>query len=320
MTTFALPCTNALYESNSSTGKIEINEINALLKLKECNPPENKPVVGLDALAVLCSKAASIDEKASEDETPQRRSRSVSNPEGMEKWNALVSYGQRTKFVAPSPIEEESDVFHDGDAKMDETVSDSSNSLSKDFSRTSLSMKDEKKNMDDIIEMLKKARMKILDDLHAGGPNTITLPHALLKYREVYNKNGRIGIYTPAERAAIISRFQFKKSRRVWNKKIRYNCRKNLADRRMRVKGRFVKRSSEEAKKEEAASALAEVAKSSIKVTQITSLSSRSRRSPLNDSKKSTISEDLDTNDIEAGFCNTTAYQPFRRTRRYTIT
>jgi CCT motif len=63
---------------------------------------------------------------------------------------------------------------------------------------------------------------------------------------QVYNKNGRIGIYTPAERAAIIERFLQKRSRRVWNKKIRYDCRKDLADRRLRVKGRFVKRSEQE--------------------------------------------------------------------------
>ena len=61
----------------------------------------------------------------------------------------------------------------------------------------------------------------------------------------MYNKNGRIGIYTPAERAAIIQKFNAKRARRVWNKKIRYNCRKNLTDWRMRVKGRFVKRSVE---------------------------------------------------------------------------
>ena len=59
---------------------------------------------------------------------------------------------------------------------------------------------------------------------------------------QVYNKNGRIGIYTPAERAAIIARFQSKRARRNWKKKIRYGCRKSLADRRVRVKGRFVKR------------------------------------------------------------------------------
>jgi CCT motif len=59
---------------------------------------------------------------------------------------------------------------------------------------------------------------------------------------KVYNKNGRIGIYTPCERAAIIARFHKKRANRVWNKRIRYSCRKNLADRRLRVKGRFVKR------------------------------------------------------------------------------
>ena len=63
----------------------------------------------------------------------------------------------------------------------------------------------------------------------------------------MYNKNGRIGIYTPTERAAIIQKFTVKRARRVWHKKIRYNCRKNQADHRMRVKGRFVKRSVIEA-------------------------------------------------------------------------
>ena len=39
----------------------------------------------------------------------------------------------------------------------------------------------------------------------------------------------------------IIKRYQEKRRRRIWTKKIRYSCRKNLADRRTRVKGRFVK-------------------------------------------------------------------------------
>lgn len=100
-------------------------------------------------------------------------------------------------------------------------------------------------------ELLRRARARLLEDLSTEGAmgekGVLPLPHSLSKYKEVYNKNGRIGIYTPAERAAIIAKFNTKRSRRVWNKKIRYNCRKNLADRRMRVKGRFVKRSTEQA-------------------------------------------------------------------------
>jgi CCT motif len=55
-------------------------------------------------------------------------------------------------------------------------------------------------------------------------------------YSTLCNKNGRIGIYTKEERVSIISRFQDKRRNRVWKKKIRYHCRKNLADRRVRIK------------------------------------------------------------------------------------
>jgi hypothetical protein len=52
----------------------------------------------------------------------------------------------------------------------------------------------------------------------AVGPS---LPHMLAKYATIYNKNGRIGIYTREERDVIIARFREKRSRRVWAKKIR---------------------------------------------------------------------------------------------------
>lgn len=86
------------------------------------------------------------------------------------------------------------------------------------------------------------------------------------EFAAIANKNGRIGIYTKEvnaaycfyhlrksivhwiyfthsfqEREFLIQRFRDKKKRRVWKKKIRYECRKDLADRRCRVKGRFVK-------------------------------------------------------------------------------
>lgn len=74
-----------------------------------------------------------------------------------------------------------------------------------------------------------------------GTDRTKTENSMLSQYSTVYNKGGRIGIYTREEREAIIKRFHERRKRRVWRKKIRYHCRKNLADRRVRIKGRFVK-------------------------------------------------------------------------------
>ena len=53
------------------------------------------------------------------------------------------------------------------------------------------------------------------------SPLVVALPE---RYADMYNKNGRIGIYTRQEREAIIARFKRKRGRRVWKKKIRYVC------------------------------------------------------------------------------------------------
>lgn len=60
---------------------------------------------------------------------------------------------------------------------------------------------------------------------------------------ELLNKGGRIGIYLPEERKARIAKFHSKRKLRIWRKRIKYDCRKKLADSRPRIKGRFVKRS-----------------------------------------------------------------------------
>ena len=54
--------------------------------------------------------------------------------------------------------------------------------------------------------------------------------------------DGKVGIYTLKERAAIIEKFRTKKRNRIWKKTIKYDCRKRLAEVRPRVKGRFVSR------------------------------------------------------------------------------
>ena len=49
--------------------------------------------------------------------------------------------------------------------------------------------------------------------------------------------------YFEETRAIKIQRYKQKKIKRVWNRKISYDCRKIVADNRQRVNGRFVKKS-----------------------------------------------------------------------------
>ncbi len=63
---------------------------------------------------------------------------------------------------------------------------------------------------------------------------------------DLLNKGGRIGIYLPEDRRSRIAKFHSKRMVRTWRKKIKYDCRKKLADSRPRIKGRFVKRSDVE--------------------------------------------------------------------------
>ena len=63
---------------------------------------------------------------------------------------------------------------------------------------------------------------------------------------DLLNKDGRIGIYLPEARKARIAKFHSKRKMRIWRKRIKYDCRKKLADSRPRIKGRFVKRSDME--------------------------------------------------------------------------
>lgn len=196
-------------------------------------------------------------------------------------------------------------------------------------------------------ELLRHARSRVLEDLSMemgdAKNGVMPLPHSLDKYKEIYNKNGRIGIYTPAERAAIIAKFNSKRTRRVWNKKIRYNCRKNLADRRKRVKGRFVKRTDDASPDTDSTSAGTDSTSNSNSNESKRSSPIHMPNEPLapvleeecaaddisttlttTSSVGSTVEEPMDmdmpdTNDPEAGFRPTTS-QPYRRVRRHTIT
>jgi hypothetical protein len=168
---------------------------------------------------------------------------------------------------------------------------------------------------------------------HPDDSLTHTYTRSPIANTQIYSQNGRIGIYTPAERAAIIARFQRKRSRRVWNKKIRYGCRKNLADRRLRVKGRFVKRSEQEqlakqlllaaaAATEDQVDCGAAAAKKNRHGSEVGDVDTEDTVAGMDGGTASTMDEDMP--DVihgpeEAGFLAPTEDQPYRRMRRYTI-
>ena len=91
----------------------------------------------------------------------------------------------------------------------------------------------------------KVTRGKKSSSLHHDNKTQIDrgdLPYNLpIEYALTYNKNGYIGIYSPQERANMLKRYHEKRKRRSWTKLVRYNCRKKLAEKRLRVHGRFVK-------------------------------------------------------------------------------
>ena len=57
---------------------------------------------------------------------------------------------------------------------------------------------------------------------------------------------GWIGAYSPEARKRRVARFHGKRARRVWTKRVKYDVRKNFAETRLRVKGRFVKKEEED--------------------------------------------------------------------------
>mmetsp|Transcript_18001 Transcript_18001/g.29479 ORF Transcript_18001/g.29479 Transcript_18001/m.29479 type:complete len:626 (+) Transcript_18001:261-2138(+) len=83
-----------------------------------------------------------------------------------------------------------------------------------------------------------------------GRPRSMSDPNLTVRLDEnglldVKGPDGWVGAYSPTSRELRINKFLAKRNHRVWVKKVKYDVRKNFADSRLRVKGRFVKKEDE---------------------------------------------------------------------------
>lgn len=98
-----------------------------------------------------------------------------------------------------------------------------------------------------------------MDSRGSSGPKAIKASRVRsYSERDIFDKKSDevmmpipgLGVYSSEERRQRIQKFIEKRSMRVWTKKIKYDVRKNFADSRVRIKGRFVKKEEEGCLKE----------------------------------------------------------------------
>ena len=120
------------------------------------------------------------------------RRRSVSNPEGMDRWSAPKSH--RLHLVLPASILEEelAEANAAMKAKEDDDVVDGNNEKPLPSEDVTLVKQEETQDEEEFLdqdELLRRARSRLLEDLSQGNLNgdkgVLTLPHSLEKYKEV---------------------------------------------------------------------------------------------------------------------------------------
>lgn len=115
----------------------------------------------------------------------------------------------------------------------------------------------EKREKKEKREQAKIEKMKQVEDDEkeehvpgSGRPRSLSDPNITTSINSdgllhVDRPDGWIGAYSPESRKVRIDRFLAKRNHRVWTKTVKYDVRKNFADSRLRVKGRFVKKEDE---------------------------------------------------------------------------
>jgi len=110
--------------------------------------------------------------------------------------------------------------------------------------------KREKQKKKEGLEQQEKLKETEIHVPGSGRPRSMSDPNIKSKVGEdglleVERPDGWIGAYSPESRKVRIGRFLEKRNHRVWTKTVKYDVRKNFADSRLRVKGRFVKKDDE---------------------------------------------------------------------------
>jgi len=83
------------------------------------------------------------------------------------------------------------------------------------------------------------------NNVHGNTKNSNNNHNSISNNGGAEKKEGWVGAYSPESRKLRIERFLKSRQKRVWTKKVKYDVRKNFADSRLRVKGRFVKKEDE---------------------------------------------------------------------------
>lgn len=119
-----------------------------------------------------------------------------------------------------------------------------------------LAAKEEKKKLKDQKKAAAAAAQAMEEDekpVHvpgSGRPRSMSDPNFKTSrdefgLMEIERPEGWVGAYSPESRKVRIEKFLAKRHQRVWTKTVKYDVRKNFADSRLRVKGRFVKKEDE---------------------------------------------------------------------------
>ena len=257
LTNFTLPITAAVSPSrhsshaftggNQSPSKVAIGGMNAFVAIPNY-PINDEHRTLLDTLADIASMKSPVKKRVHIDDSsisyPSRnQSLSISRHGSNEIDNAMEGrIGRRPRAMSEPWVIDDSWVKTLQEAHHVVTMSKSGNTDDGAF----LGINSENNILTNNVNQTHPSAPQILNKYTASRYVTFSchlsfLYSFMFTHLRSYNKNGRIGIYTREERNIIIQKFYEKRKRRVWKKKIRYHCRKNLADRRVRIKGRFVK-------------------------------------------------------------------------------